>query len=236
MNNDFKRYVKRSEKKVLFRLILVLFFVVVLVFLYAFSGINDLLLTWIISAIFYVIFSATTRKEKKNQKKYGIDVDRNSYVVLKNDRDFLKRFSDILEVDINLEEFNNSLVDYVQSLIDKNQIVFIEKNFKLKELVDSINNLLLYRRYNKLVSVYEILQYDNDLIKEKRQNSINNDFNDLAIVREILEESGIELITLVPENEGFSKIARIDGYLLTVVSRDKFLKLRNLYFNKEKDD
>lgn len=236
MNKNFKRYVRHTEKKVLFRLILILLFVIVLVFLYAFSGINDTILTWCILAIFYVIFSITTKKEKKNQKKYGVDVDRNSYVVLKNNRNFLEMFSHILEVDINLNDFNNSLVDYVQSLIDKNQVVFVEKNFKLREVVDSINSLLLYRRYNKLVSIYEILQYDNELIKDKRKNSINNDFNDLAVIGEILESSGLELVTLTPENEGFSKIARIDGYLLTVVSSDKFLELRNLYFNKEKDD
>ena len=157
MNKNFKRYVKRTEKKVLFRLMLILFFVIGMILLYAFSGINDTLLTWSILGIFYIIFSVTTRKEKRNQKKYGVDLDKNSYVVLKNDRDFLRRFSDILEVDITLDNFNNSLVDYVQSLIDKNQVVFIEKNFKLKKVVDSINSLLLYRRYNKLVSIYEIL-------------------------------------------------------------------------------
>ena len=71
------------------------------------------------------------------------------------------------------------------------------------------------------------------MIKEKRKKFINNDLNDLAIIKEILQKSGISLIVLVPENEGFSKIARIDGYLLTVVSSDKFLELRGLYFDKK---
>ena len=233
MNKNFKRYVKSKETKVLFRLFLILFFIVLLVFLYTFSGINYTLLTWFILAIFYKIFSITTKKERKNQKKYGVDVDCNNYVVLKNDKQFLEKFSVILETDVNFEGFNKLLVDYTQSLIDKNQVVFIEKNFKLNEVVDSINSLLLYRRYNRLLGIYEILQHDNELIKEKRKKFINNDLNDLAIIKEILQESGISLIVLVPENEGFSKIARIDGYLLTVVSSDKFLELRGLYFDKK---
>ena len=67
---------------------------------------------------------------------------------------------------------------------------------------------------------------DDEIISLRRKDNIINDLHDLAIIRSILESNHLELITFFAPNDGFSKLARIDGYVLTVVPINKLETLK----------
>lgn len=228
MNKNFKKHVKDTEKRMLLKTIFLILIFIGIVLLYVFSGIDYGAISFFLSCFFYVFFSITTKKERNDKKKYGVDVDRNVYLYLKDDVNKLKSVCDVLEVDFDSFKYNGSLLDFVQMLIDRNQVIFLKKNFDLNEAINTINKLLMYRRCSILLNIYEVLERDNELIKEKRKTKVNNDLNDLATIGNILGKSGIRLVTIYSENDVFSKFARIDGYLLTVVFIDNE--------DKEKDD
>lgn len=228
MNKNFKKHVKDTEKRMLLKTIFLILIFIGIVLLYVFSGIDYSVISFFLSCFFYVFFSITTKKERNDKKKYGVDVDRNVYLYLKDDVNKLKSVCDVLEVDFDSFKYNGSLLDFVQMLIDRNQVIFLKKNFDLNEAINTINKLLMYRRCSILLNIYEVLERDNELIKEKRKTKVNNDLNDLATIGDILGKSGIRLVTIYSENDVFSKFARIDGYLLTVVFIDNE--------DKEKDD
>lgn len=228
MNKNFKKHVKDTEKRMLLKTIFLILIFIGIVLLYVFSGIDYGVISFFLSCFFYVFFSITTKKERNDKKKYGVDVDRNVYLYLKDDVNKLKSVCDVLEVDFDSFKYNGSLLDFVQMLIDRNQVIFLKKNFDLNEAINTINKLLMYRRCSILLNIYEVLERDNELIKEKRKTKVNNDLNDLATIGDILGKSGIRLVTIYSENDVFSKFARIDGYLLTVVFIDNE--------DKEKDD
>ena len=228
MNKNFKKHVKDTEKRMLLKTIFLILIFIGIVLLYVFSGIDYGVISFFLSCFFYVFFSITTKKERNDKKKYGVDVDRNVYLYLKDDVSKLKSVCDVLEVDFDSFKYNGSLLDFVQMLIDRNQVIFLKKNFDLNEAINTINKLLMYRRCSIVLNIYEVLERDNELIKEKRKTKVNNDLNDLATIGDILGSSGIRLVTIYSENDVFSKFARIDGYLLTVVFIDNE--------DKEKDD
>ena len=186
MNKSFKKHVKDTEKRVVVKIIFLILIFIGIVLLYVFSGIDYGVISFFLSCFFYVFFSIITKKERKIKKKYGVDVDRNAYLYLKNDVSKLKSVCDILEIDFDFSQYNNSLLDFVQTLIDRNQVVFLEKNFNLDECINTINKLLMYRRCSVLLNIYEVLERDSELIKEKRKEKINNDLNDLATIGDIL--------------------------------------------------
>ena len=228
MNKNFKKHVKDTEKRMLLKTIFLILIFIGIVLLYVFSGIDYEVISFFLSCFFYVFFSITTKKKRNDKKKYGVDIDRNVYLYLKDDVSKLKSVCDVLEVDFDSFKYNGSLLDFVQMLIDRNQVIFLKKNFDLNEAINIINKLLMHRRCSIFLNIYEVLERDNELIKEKRKVKVNNDLNDLATIGDILEKSGIRLVIIYSENDVFSKFARIDGYLLTVVFIDNE--------DKEKDD
>lgn len=226
MNNKFSDFVKKSKVSVLSKLI-GFFLLVVIVVLIAYATIPIVVIPCSLVLV-GIIFYITTDKERKQTIKYrlGVDVDNNIYIPLVLDNDYLKKVSSEFNNAIEIPNNFDSLVSYVQYMIDNNQMIFVKKKFKLDDIVNLINNLMKNQNINYSIDKNDITKNDDEIIKLRRKDNIINDFHDLAIIRAILESNQLELIRFYAPNDGFSKTARIDGYVLTVVPITKVETLK----------
>lgn len=229
MKNTFKNHIRKTESKLIMKLLLIVLFILALVLIYLFSGIPYALISFLISAIFYIIFTLMQKKEDKIMEKYGISINTNTYIGLKSNHEFLLKLCNILEVPFILPKTKKPLVEYIDYLINKNKMIFINKNFKLDNVITLINEFLKNNNYDLFININDILIKDTYLIREKREKNINNDLNDFSSINEILENNGYELIIFYARNEEFSKLARIDGYIITIATTNKYYEFRNLY-------
>ena len=226
MNNKFSDFVKKSKVSTLSKLI-GFFLTVIIVVLIAFATIPILVIPCSLILV-GIVFYITTDKERKQVVKYrlGVDVDNNLYIPLVLDNDYLKKISS--EFNNSLEVPNNidSLVSYVQYMIDNNQMIFVQKKFKLEDIINLLNNLMQHQNINYSIDKNDIIKTDDEIINLRRKDNIINDLHDLAIIRSILESNQLELIRFFASNDEFSKLARIDGYILAVVPINKVETLR----------
>ena len=225
MNNKFSDFVKKSKVSALSKLI-GFFLAVIIVVLIAFATIPILVIPCSLVLV-GIVFYITTDKKRKQVVKYqlGVDVDNNIYIPLVLDNEYLKKISTELNNAKDLPNFD-SLVNYVQYMIDNNHMIFVEKKFKLDDIVNLINNLMENQNINCSIDKNDITQNDDEIIKLRRKDNIINDFHDLAIIRSILEKNQLELIRFFAPNDGFSKLARIDGYVLAVIPITKVETLK----------
>ncbi len=221
MNNKFSDFEKKSKIVVLLKVIgFFLLPVIVLLIAYvtrAFVVIPCFLI--LVGIVFYI----TTDKEKKQAVKYelGIDADNNIYIPLVLDNDYLQKVSSVFD---NVKEIPNSfdsLVGYVQYMIDNNRMIFVKEKFKLDDIVNLINNLMKHQNINYSIDKNDIIKNDNEIIKLRRKDNIINDFHDLTVIKAILESNQLELISFFALNDDFSKTAMINGYILAVVPINK---------------
>ena len=226
MNNKFSDFVKKSKISTLSKLI-GLFLLVIIVVLIAFVT-KPIIIIPCFFVLVVIVFSITTNKERKQNIKYrlGIDIDNNIYIPLVLDSDYLNKVSSEFNNPVEVPNNIDSLVSYVQYMIDNNQMIFVQKKFKLDDIVNLLNNLMQHQNLNYSIDKNDIIKTDDEIISLRRKDNIINDIHDLAIIRSILEHNQLELITFFAPKDGFSKLARIDGYVLTVVSINKFEALK----------
>ena len=226
MNNRFLDFVKKSKVSVLSKLI-GLFLLVVIVVLIAYATMPIIVIPCSLILV-RIVFYITADKERKQVVKYrlGVDVDNNIYIPLVLDNDYLKKVSSEFNNAIEIPNNFDSLVSYVQYMIDNNQMIFVEKKFKLDDAVNLINILMKNQNINYSIDKNDITKNDDEIIKLRRKDNIINDFHDLAIIRAILESNQLELIRFYAPNDGFSKMARIDGYVLAIVPISKVETLK----------
>lgn len=226
MNNRFSDFVKKSIISTLAKLI-GFFLLVIIVVLIACTTIPFVVIPCFLILV-GIIFYISDNKERKKISKYklGTDIDNNIYIPLVLDVDYLKKVSSEFNNKIEIPNNFDNLVDYVQFMIDNNQIIFVEKNFKLDDIVSLLNNLMKNKNINYSIDKNDIIKTDDEIIKLRRKDSIINDFHDLAIIRSILESNKLELIRFFAPNDGFSKVARIDGYILGIVTINKVETLK----------
>lgn len=226
MNNKFSDFVKKSKILVLSKLIGLFLFVLIIV-LIAYAT-KPIIVIPCYLVLIDIIFCITANKERKQAVKYrlGADVDNIVYIPLVLDNDYLKKISSEFNNAIEIPNGFDNLVSYVQYMIDNNQMIFVEKKFKLDDIVNLINNLMKYQNINYSIDKNDITKNDDEIIKLRRKDNIINDFHDLTVIRAVLESNQLELIRFYAPNDGFSKIARIDGYVLTVVPITKVETLK----------
>lgn len=85
------------------------------------------------------------------------------------------------------------------------------------------------------IDINDILNNDNEIIKSRRKDNINTDFYDLAQIRLILEKKQLELIRFFAPNDGFSKLARIEDYILSIIPLSKLEILKKLQIETSKN-
>ncbi len=226
MNNKFSDFVKRVKISVLLALIgFFLAFVilaVVIVVLIESVPIPILVIPCFL-ILFGIVFYITIEKQRKRVVKYrlGVDVDNNIYIPLVLDNDYLKKVSSVFNHSLEVPDNIDNLVSYVQYMIDNNQMIFVQKKFKLEDIINLLNSLMKHQNINYSIDKNDIIKTDDEIISLRRKDNIINDTHDLAIIRSILESNQLELINFFASNDGFSKFARIDGYILTVVPINK---------------
>lgn len=226
MNNKFSSFVKKSNITTLSKLIS-FFLVVIIVSLIAYFTIPFLVAPCFL-VLLCIVFYISTDKERKRTIKYnlGVDVNNNIYIPLVLDNNYLKKVSSEFNNSIEVPNNIDSLVSYVQYMIDNNQMIFIQKKFKLEDIVNLLNNLMQHQNINYSIDKNDIIKNDDEIISLRRKDNIINDLHDLAIIRSILESNQLELITFFAPNDGFSKLSRIDGYVLTVIPINKLETLK----------
>lgn len=226
MNNKFSDFVKKSKITTLSKLI-GFFLAIIIVVLIAIVT-KPIIVISCFFVLIGIIFYVTTDKERKQVVKYrlGVDVNNNIYIPLVLNNDYLKKLSSEFNNSIELPGNFDSLVSYVQYMIDNNQMIFVQKKFKLEDIVNLLNNLMQHQNINYSIDKNDIIKTDDEIISLRRKDDIINDFHDLAIIRSILESNQLELITFFAPNDGFSKLARIDGYVLTVIPINKLETLK----------
>ena len=229
MNNKFASFVKKSKTKVILKLSFLVLIIALVTFLIIKT--NPFIIIPCFFALVIIVIFANTNKERKQMVKYnlGIDIDPNIYIPLVLDIDYLKKLSNELNDKMQISNDTNNLVDYVQYMIDNNQMIFIEKNFKLDTVVDLINNLMKVKNIDLIIDKDDILKNDDEVIKLRRKDKITTDFHDLACIRTILEANQLELVRFFAPYDGFSKLAGIDGYILSVVALPKVNTLKKTY-------
>jgi len=221
MNNKFSDFVKKTKIKVALRLIVFTILVVgISLILYK---IKSVLLFICLLFVGVIISGILADKERKKVLKYkiGTDVDNNFYIPLVLDNDYLNNISSQFNTPIEVPGNINSLVNYVQYMIDNNQMIFVQKNFKLDDIIDSLNYLMQYQKFTYKLNKDDIIKNDDETIALRRKDNVSTDFHDLAMIRSILESNHLELACFYAPKDGFSKFARIDGYVLAVVSIEK---------------
>ena len=236
MNNKFDIFVKKTENKVKFRLLSIILLITFFIIIEVVFKIDSIIFVPIVIIIFTIIMIITTKKEKKTVVKYGMgmDVDSNIYIPLMLNTEYLTKLSNELSNKINIPSDFENLVNYVQYMINNNQMIFVEKKFKLNTIVDLVNNIMQLKDIKFKIDINEILNNDNEIIKSRRKDYINTDFYDLAQIRSILEKNQLELIRFFAPNDGFSKLARIDGYILSVIPLSKLETLKKLQIETSK--
>ena len=226
MSNNFSGFVKKSIITVLSRLI-GLFLLVIIVTIIAFETSPFLVIVGFFVAIGIVFYVLEDKKRKKIVKyKLGLDVDNNIYIPLVLNNDYLKKVFGEFNNPIELSGDYKNLVSFVQYMIDNNQIIFIEKKYKLDNMVNTINNLMKNQKINYSIDKNDIINNDDEIIKLRRKDNIINDLHDLSMIRSILEKNHLELIRFYDLKDDFSKFARIEGYLLAVVPISKVETLK----------
>lgn len=226
MNNKFSDFVKKAKVSVLSKLI-GFFLLVIIVVLIALAT-KLIIVIPCFFVLIGIVFYITTNKERKQVVKYrlGIDVNNNIYIPLVLDSDYLKKVSSEFNNSVEMSNNIDNLVSYVQYMIDNNQMIFVQKKFKLDDIVNLLNNLLQHQNINYTIDKNDIIKIDDEIVSLRRKDNIINDLHDLAIIRSILEKNQLELITFFAPNEGFSKLAKIDGYVLAVIPINKLETLK----------
>ncbi len=230
MNNRFNLFIKKSKRKVMFRLLIILIIIVFITFIEI--KLNSSIVTNLFYIIFATIIFTITKKKKKKSNKYNLDsdIDPNIYIPLVYNKEYLNQLSNEFNVKRKIPNNINNLVDYVQFMIDNNNMIFIEKNFDLNSIIYLINNLIKSQGYNIKININDILINDSELFKLRRKDNIQTDYHDLSYIRTILENNQLELIAFYAPNDGFSKLARIDGYILSIIPLSKVETLKELQF------
>lgn len=226
MNNKFSDFVKKSKVIALSKLIG--FFLAVLIVVLIAMATKPIIVIPCFFVSVGIIFYITTDKEVKQIGKYrlGVDVDNNIYIPLVLDNDYLKKVSSEFNNSVEVPNNIDSLVSYVQYMIDNNQMIFVQKKFKLDNIVNLLNNLMEHQNINYSIDKNDIIKTDDEVISLRRKDNIINDLHDLAIIRSILESNQLELIIFFAPNDGFSKLVGIDGYVLTVIPINKLETLK----------
>ena len=111
--------------------------------------------------------SITTNNETKQIIKYnlGSDINSNIYIPLVYDMEYLNKVSKELNDKIEIPNNIDNLVNYVQYMIDNNQMIFVETRFKLNNIVNLINNILKAQNNNLQIDINDILR----TLKAKRK-------------------------------------------------------------------
>ena len=226
MNNKFSDYVKKTKIKVLMRLVLFILLVTIAVVIRYMT--NNFLVIPGCLVLFGVVVYFMTDKERNQKLKYKLrgDEPNTVYIPLTLDNEYLKNISNGLNSNITLPNSFDNLVSYVQYMIDNNQMIFVTKKFKLDDIVNLLNNLMRSRNINYSLNVDDITANDNDIIKLRRKDNVMNDAEDLNMIRYLLEQNGLDLICFFALDGGFSKLVRVEGYILTIVPINKVSDLK----------
>lgn len=221
MNNNFTSFVRKSKILALSKLLGSLLLITVLV-LIGYATI-PLLVFPSIFIFFGIVIYIFANKERKQIIKYklGVDIDNNIYIPLVFDINYLKKLSNEIDNKKELACNIENLVSYVQYMIDTNQMIFVKKKFELDDVVSLINHLMKEQNINFVLNKNDIIKNDDEIIKLRREDKIINDIYDLAKIRSILEDYKLELLCFFAPNNGFSKLAIINGYILSVVPMSK---------------
>lgn len=221
MNNKYKQYVKNSERKVKLRLMFFLLLIFVFSMIEAVWAIDTLILVPIVVSVFTLVMYIVIKKNQKTTIKYKLESDifTNIRYPLYANVEYLGRLTYELNSELKIPEHLNDLIDYIQFMIDNKQMIFIEPKFKINEAVNVLNEVLA--QYNIKLNVNDILQRDTEIIKERRKNNIETDYNDLAVIRSLLLQNNLELVSFYNNHGDISKFSRIEGYLLAVIPISK---------------
>ncbi len=232
MNNRFIDYVKKMEFIVSIRLltlgILLLSVIIILILTRAPFFLKPF-------AVFFfgILFLLFHYKKRKKEIKYDLDsvVNNNIYIPLVLDNEYLRKISCEFNNSVNLTYSFKNLADYVQFMIDNNQMIFLEEGFKLEDLIELINKLIHEQKFDLVIDKNDITKEDDDIIKLRRKDKVANDLRDLNIIKYILEDNQLELICFYSPFEEYSSIARIDGYVLGVFDLSKLETLKQYKYD-----
>ena len=225
MNNKFSRYVTRSII-ITWSKVIGLFLAPIIAILLSLITKNPIFFLAYFILMFILIGFSTKKKEKQTNKyKLGKYPDNNIYVPLVLVNDYLKNVSSEFNNPVELPDNINSLVSYVQYMIDNNQMIFVTDKFKLDDIVNLLNNLMKHQNIDYSINKKDIIKNDDEIIKLRRKDNIETDFYDLAAIRSILESNQLKLITFYADDE-FSKATIVHGYILAIVPSDRLTQIR----------
>ena len=221
MSNKYRDYVKSSERKVILKLIGISLLILAFVMVQVVWSIDNIIMVPIIIVAFVLIMYIATRKNKKAAIKYKLRSDIFTIVryPLYDSRDYLSKLTYVLNNELKLPEQFNSLIDYIEFMIDNKQMIFLPPKFKINDAVNMLNEILA--QYNVKLDANDILQRDTEVIKERRKNNIQTECNDLSIIRVLLQKDNLELVSFYNNLGNISKLASIGGYLLAVIPISK---------------
>lgn len=230
MNNNFKKYIKSAEKKVDKSTLFIGLFAGIFAALNL-SGFSLIIVFPLMIIIIAVYFVITAKKENKKIIDYdlGMDIDNNIYIPLTYNDVYLKEIDFVLDNDDVLDKCKN-LIDYIQIEIEEKNIVFLERDFDLKETIFLLNELLKHKKKNYKLKYDDIVKDDDEVIKKRRKDNVSTALYDLAKIRYYLERNGLELVNFYAPSTELSKKARIDGFLLTIVEIEKVEELYKLKY------
>lgn len=221
MTNQFDAYVKNTKTKVAIRLLIAVLLIALVTVLCIFF--NPILIIALFFSIFIFFMLLYTNRENHREEKYHfkMDVNANIYYPILLDEEYLEKLTFELNKDVDYPKNINHIVKYVQYMIDNHCMIFIEKNFSLDELLSQLNQLMSNNHIVFKLKKSDITKRDTDIIKCRRGAQVQTDLNDLASIRSILEPNGLELVLFFAPYDGFSKFARIDGYILSIIPISK---------------
>ena len=217
MNNRFSDFVRKSTIIVILR-ILAFLIIPSTVVIFGYITKRYLIIVGFL-VIVCIVFAFMNNNNRKRALKYGLGnvVDSSIYIPLMFDKEYLKVISSELNYNTEIPSNINNLVSYVQYMIDNNKMIFVERKFKLDDIINLLNTLMQSNNINFTLSKDDIMAYDDEIVKLRRKDNIINDLHDLSIIRSILEKNQLEIISFFSPYGELSQTVRLQGYILAVV-------------------
>ncbi len=192
--------------------------------------------------IFVLIYQKKQKIVYENYiKKYGEDpscykVDRCYFIHLNShsnkieiDVDSINKVMNIISygtIEVPISIFDSEKVypsshidNYISGQLNKTGYgAKIEMNIGLEDLIEDINRIIDKREVfiNKLTKE-QIVEFDTDFVKARRNDNINTFYNDTNTIYDILDKQGYRIIDIVH-----------NGFCWTIVNEEEFNKIKEL--------
>lgn len=170
-----------------------------------------LLMLFVVIVFFYIVIWRI--KQNINFKKYGPEE--------------IIKIEDIIITEQNIAKctkiLSNNKADNCdeKTLIEKFTVKVSNKS-KTQELLENLNNMLNDMEYKIYISEDEILKYDYDFIKVRRENDYSTLRHDTNIIIKILNSYNLEVVNIETKNSNIYDIN------MGIVSFDKLEELKEL--------